>query len=70
MRVIEPEFANLTGRYVFLKAFIDPGRNDVYLENAEGARLCLSACTGQATFSTGPWTDKDRQTVELTYKGE
>lgn len=45
-----------TGRYVALRAFIDPGRGDIYLESVcnSDSKVCLEA-EGEARYTTVGW---------------
>lgn len=42
-----------SGRYVGLRAFIDPGRGDIYVEGINGHRIYLAALGESASYITG-----------------
>ena len=64
-RLIHSEVEKDSGRYAGLRAFIDPGRGDIYIEGVNGERLCISQHTGTVAYCSGEWRDGEREVTLL-----
>lgn len=54
-RLIHSETEEGSGRYAGLRAFIDPGRGDIYIEGVNGQRIAISVSGGTVTYCDGDW---------------
>ncbi len=54
-RLIHSEVERDSGHYAGLRAFIDPGRGDIYIEGINGQRIAISVSGGTVTYCDGDW---------------
>lgn len=64
-RLINSEAEESSGRYAGLRAFIDPGRGDIYIEGVNGERLCISQHSGTVSYCPGNWADGEKTETPL-----
>lgn len=64
-RLINSEVEAGSGHYAGLRAFIEPGRGDIYIEGINGQRLNISECCKNVTYCEGEWRSSERTVTPL-----
>lgn len=64
-RLINSEVEAGSGHYAGLRAFIEPGRGDIYIEGINGHRLCISEHGSNVMYCSGEWRDGEREVTPL-----